>query len=156
MAGGTTQEEEVLVFDRTPVARLISCASVFGSAALLFDYISEDPVRPIAVVGLILLVIGTLFSALLQYGDHIYLSSEGLLYKNKLLPMFRSERWMRWEEIAEVREIRRKILVLLAYDGRRLLVDAIGGYAIARREILKRVPRAALSTMERFEAEAKD
>jgi len=50
-----------------------------------------------------------------------------------------------WEDIVEIREIKRKILVLLSRDGRRVLVDAILGYAIARNEILMRAPHAVLS-----------
>jgi hypothetical protein len=139
--------EETLVFDRTPVARLISCASVFASAALLFDYLSRgrENLHLLPLIGLSLLVIGTFLSALLQYGDHIYLNADGLIYRNKLLPLLRSERWMRWEEIIEVREIRRKILVLFAEDDRRLLVDAIAGYEIARREIVRRARNAVFS-----------
>ena len=53
----------------------------------------------------------------------------------------------------EVREIRRKILVVLAEDGRRLLVDAIGGYQIARREIIRRARNAALSGTLRGDSE---
>ena len=51
-----------LRFDRTPVARLISCAAVFGSAALVFDYLSkgakEFEVLPFSA--LVLLFLGTL------------------------------------------------------------------------------------------------
>jgi hypothetical protein len=53
--------------------------------------------------------------------------------------------WMRWEDIVEVREVRQKILILLSRDGRRMLVDAILGYAIARAEILRRAPQAIKS-----------
>jgi hypothetical protein len=52
---------------------------------------------------------------------------------------------MRWDEVIEVREVRRKMLVLLSADGRRVLVDAIAGYAIARHEILRRAPQAIRS-----------
>lgn len=137
----------MLVFDRTPIARLVSCAAAFGSAALLFDYLSRgiDQLHPLPLTGLALLVVGTLLSALVQYGDHIYMSAEGLLYRNKLIPLFRNERWLHWDEIVEVREIRRKILVLLARDGRRVLVDAIAGYQIARQEIIRRARNAVLS-----------
>jgi len=139
---------KTLVFDRTPVARLISCAAMFGSAALVFDYLSlgSDRIRLIPLAGLFLLLIGTILAALLQYGDHIYVSPTGLLYENRWLPIFgKGGRWLRWDEIVEVREVRRKILILLSSDGRRVLVDAIVGYAIARREILKRVPHAVIS-----------
>ena len=54
-------------------------------------------------------------------------------------------RWMRWEDIVEVREIKQKGLVLLSRDGRRMLVDAILGYPIARYEILRRAPQAIVS-----------
>lgn len=141
-------QNEVLVFDRTPVARIISCAATLGSAAFLFDYLSRGIGRIdfFPLLGLVLLVIGTLLSALLQYGDHIYFGPEGVLYRNRFFPRFgRGNRWMRWEEIVEVREIRRKILVLFSADGRKMLVDAIGGYAIARREILRRAPQAIIS-----------
>ena len=68
------------------------------------------------------------------------------MYENWLLKMFgRRGRWMRWEDIVEVREIKRKVLILLSRDGRRMLVDAILGYAIARAEILRRAPQAILS-----------
>lgn len=139
---------ETLRFDRTPVARIISCAAVFAAASLFFDYLSNgrDEITPLPLIGLVLLVLGTIFSALLQYGDHIYLTAEGLIYRNKLLPMLsRNGSAMRWDEVVEVREIRRKILILFSRDGRRLLVDSIGGYAIARREILRRAAHATFS-----------
>lgn len=138
----------ILVFDRTPVARLVSCSAVFGSAALLFDYLSrgEGRIHALPLIGLAALVVGTIISALVQYGDHIYLSPLGLLYENKWLPFLgRRGRWLRWDEVVEVREIRRKVLILLSHDGQRLLVDAIVGYAIARREILRHTPHAVIS-----------
>lgn len=140
---------KTLVFDRSPVGRLISCAATFGSAALVFDAISGYALHRngiLTILGFLLLFLATLFSALLQYGDHIYVSSEGVLYENRWLPfMAPGDRWLRWEEVVEVREIRRKALVLLAEDGRRVLVDAIAGYVIARREILRRTPHAIIS-----------
>ncbi|HEX7419639.1 MAG TPA: hypothetical protein VF505_07110, partial [Thermoanaerobaculia bacterium] len=54
-------------------------------------------------------------------------------------------RWMRWEDIIEIREVKKKVLILLSRDGQRMLVDAILGYAIARAEILRRAPQAVLS-----------
>lgn len=138
----------VLVFDRTPLARLVSCAAVFGSAALFFDYLAhgEGNIRPLPLIGLAAMVVGTLLSALVQYGDHIYLSPAGLLYENKWLPFLgRRGSWIRWDDVVEVREIRRKILILLSRDGQRMLVDAIVGYAIARREILRHTPHAVIS-----------
>jgi hypothetical protein len=138
----------ILVFERPPVSRLISCAAAFGSAALFFTYIAEnaDDLHPVPIIGLILLFLGTLAAAVVQYGDHIYLSDHGLMYENKLLTWFgRRGRWMLWEDIVEVREVRQKVLILLSRDGRRLLVDAILGYAIARAEILRRAPQALLT-----------
>jgi len=138
----------ILKFDRTPVARLISCAAVFGSAALVFDYLAAgwDEVEILPFLGLILLFLGTVAAAVVQYGDHIYFSDDGLMYENRLLSMFgRRGRWMRWEDIVEIREIKKKVLILLSRDGRRVLVDAILGYAIARAEILRRAPQAILS-----------
>lgn len=136
-----------LVFDRTPLARLISCAAVFASAALLFDYLSRGSgnIRPFPLVALLVLFIGTLLSALLHYGDRIYVSPDGLLYDNRLLSFLTKGRWLRWDQVVEVREVRRKILVLLSSDGQRVLVDAIAGYRIARREILRRTPHAVIS-----------
>jgi hypothetical protein len=141
-------QQHILKFDRTPVARLISCAAVFGSAALVFNYLAVgwDEVEILPFLGLILLFLGTLGAAIVQYGDHIYVSEDGVMYENKLLSMLgRRGSWMRWEDIVEVREIRRKVLILLSRDGRRVLVDAILGYAIARAEILRRTPQAVLS-----------
>jgi hypothetical protein len=140
--------QRILKFDRTPVARLISCAAVFGSAALVFRYLAAgwSEVEILPFLGLIALFLGTFAAAVVQYGDHIYLSDDGLMYENRLLKLFgRRGRWMRWEDIIEVREIRRKVLILLSHDGRRMLVDAILGYAIARAEILRRAPQAILS-----------
>jgi hypothetical protein len=37
------------------------------------------------------------------------------------------------------------VLILFSRDGRRMLVDAILGYPIARNEILKRAPQAIFS-----------
>jgi len=146
----------ILKFNRTPVAQLISCAAVFASAALVFQYLShgadETDILPLA--GLILLFLGTLAAAFVQYGDHIYVSDDGVLYENRILALFgKKARWMRWEDVVEVREIKRKVLILLSHDGRRLLVDAILGYAIARHEILRRAPHAIVSgTLARDEA----
>ena len=138
----------ILVFDRPPISRLISCAASFGSAALFFSYLAEnaEDIRPLPIIGLILLFLGTLASAVVQYGDHIYVSEEGVMYENRLLSLFgRRGRWMRWEDIVEVREVKQKVLILLSRDGRRMLVDAILGYAIARAEILRRAPQAILT-----------
>ena len=146
----------ILKFNRTPVAQIISCAAVFGSAALFFQYLSHgwDDVDPLPFGGLILLFLGTLTAMLIQYGDHIYLSSAGVMYENRFLKWFgRSGRWMHFGDIVEIREIRRKVLVLLSRDGRRMLVDAILGYAIARAEILRRAPQAIVSgTLARDES----
>lgn len=138
----------ILVFERPPISRLISCAAAFGSAALFFTYVAEnaEDLHPLPMAGLILLFLGTLAAAIVQYGDHIYLSDQGVMYENRLLSFFgRRGRWMRWEDIIEVREVREKVLILLSKDGRRMLVDAILGYAIARAEILRRAPQAILS-----------
>jgi hypothetical protein len=142
------KNQQILKFDRTPVARLISCAAVFGSAALVFNYLTVgwEEVEILPFLGLILLFLGTLGAAIVQYGDHIYVSEDGVMYENKLLSLFgRRGNWMRWEDIVEVREIRRKVLILLSRDGRRVLVDAILGYAIASAEILRRTPHAIVS-----------
>ena len=139
---------KILKFDRTPVARLVSCAAAFGSAALIFNYLAQgvDEIEVMPLIGLLLLFLGTLAAAAVQYGDHIYVSDEGVMYENRLLSLFgKRGRWMRWEDIVEVREIRRRVLVLLSRDGRRMLVDAILGYAIARAEILRRAPQAVVT-----------
>ena len=139
---------QILKFDRTPVARLVSCAATFGSAALLFDYMSHGAkeIEALPFAGLLVLFLGTLAAAVVQYGDHIYFSDDGVMYENRVLSWLgKPGRWLRWDEIVEIREIKRKILVLLSRDGRRVLVDAILGYAIARNEILRRAPHAVLS-----------
>src|SRR5216684_4250332 len=144
----TSPMSRILKFDRTPVARLISCAASFASAALLFDYLSkgEKEIEALPIMALILLFLGTLAAAAVQYGDHIYLSDDGLMYENWVLKQFgRRGKWMRWEDIVEVREIKRKVLILFSRDGRRMLVDAILGYAIAKNEIVKRAPQAIFS-----------
>jgi hypothetical protein len=139
---------EILKFDRTPVARLISCAASFASAALVFDYLSkgEKEIEALPMTALIILFLGTLAAAVVQYGDHIYLSDDGVMYENWVLKKFgRRGRWMRWEDVVEVREIKRKVLILFSRDGRRMLVDAVLGYPIARNEILRRAPHAIFS-----------
>ena len=139
---------QILKFDRTPVNRLISCAATFGSGALFFNYIAEagNDLSAWPLIGLGLLCLGTLAAAVVQYGDHIFLSEAGVMYENRLLKLFgKRGRWMRWEDIVEIREIRDRVLILLSRDGRRMLVDAILGYAIARAEILKRAPQAIVS-----------
>jgi len=141
-------EENVLVFERPPVSRIISIAAALGSAAIFFQYLAEHPTdyETLPIVGLVLLFLGTLAAAVVQYGDHIYVSDTGVKYENKLLRLLgRRGRWMRWEDIIEVREVKQKVLILLSRDGRRMLVDAILGYAIARAEILRRAPQAILS-----------
>ncbi len=146
----------ILKFDRTPIARLISCAATFGSAALLFQYMSHgaSEMEFFPFAGLLLLFLGTLAAAVVQYGDHIYVSDDGVLYENRVLSLFgKRGRWLRWEDVVEVREIKRRVLILLSHDGRRVLVDAILGYPIARNEILRRAPHAIVSgTLARDEA----
>ncbi|HVG23922.1 MAG TPA: hypothetical protein VND45_07190 [Thermoanaerobaculia bacterium] len=141
-------DDDLLVFERPPVSRIISTAAVFGSAAIFFMYLAEHPTnyRFLPMAGLILLFLGTVVAMVLQYGDHIYFSEIGVKYENRLLSLFgKRGHWMRWEDIVEVREVKQKILILLSSDGRRMLVDAILGYAIARAEILRRAPQAIKS-----------
>jgi hypothetical protein len=140
--------ENLLVFERPPVARIISCSAVFGSAAIFFFYLSEHPedYELLPMAGLILLFLGTVAAAVMQYGDHIYFSDHGLKYENRVLRLFgRSGEWVAWSDIIEIREVKKKVLVLLSRDGRRVLVDAILGYPIARAEILRRAPQAIRS-----------
>lgn len=142
------QKGDVLVFERPPVPRIISCAASFGSLAIVFMYLAEHPTdyELLPMGALILLFLGTVAAAVMQYGDHIYFSDTGVKYENRVLSLFgRHGHWMRWEDIVEIREVRRKIIILLSRDGRRMLVDAILGYAIARHEILRRAPQAILS-----------
>jgi hypothetical protein len=144
----TMASDTTLVFERPPVPRIISCAASFGSAAIFFMYLAEHPTDYafLPMAGLVLLFLGTVVAAVLQYGDHIYLSDEGVKYENRVLTWFgKRGHWMRWEDIVEVREVKDRILILLSRDGRRVLVDAILGYAIARAEIVKRAPQAILS-----------
>ena len=141
-------EEKVLIFERPPVSRIVSCAAAFGSAAIFFMYLAEHPndFELLPMAGLILLFLGTLAAAVVQYGDHIYVGESGVKYENALLKLFgKRGNWMRWEDIVEVREVKQRVLILLSRDGRRMLVDAILGYAIARAEILRRAPQAILS-----------
>lgn len=142
------KDENLLVFERPPVSRIISTAAVFGSAAIFFLYLAEHPTdyELLPMLGLVLLFLGTVVAMVLQYGDHIYFSDFGVKYENRLLSLFgKRGQWMRWEDIVEVREVKQKILILLSRDGRRMLVDAILGYAIARAEILRRAPQAIKS-----------
>src|SRR5215212_10283601 len=149
-------EKRILIFDRTPVARIVSVAATCASAALFFTYLAQPPseVEILPLIGLGLLCLGTLAAAFVQYGDHIYVSDDGVMYENWLLKRLgKHGRWMRWEDIVEVREMREKVLILLSRDGRRMLVDAIFGYAIARAEILRRAPHAIVSgTLARDDA----
>lgn len=141
-------DETQMVFERPPVSRIFSVAAALGSAALFFLYLSEHPYdwSMVALVALALLFFGTVAAAIVQYGDRIHLSDRGVKYENRLLTLLgRRGEWMRWEDIVEVREIKRRVLILLSTDGRRLLVDAILGYAIARAEIVRRAPQAILS-----------
>lgn len=147
-------ENTLLVFERSPVTRIVSCAATFASASIFFMYLAANPedYEILPIIGLILLFLGTVVAAILQYGDHIYLSEIGVKYENRLFRLFgKTGRWMRWEDIVEVREVRQKILILFSNDGRRMLVDAILGYAIARAEIVRRAPQAVLSGTLAFE-----
>ncbi len=140
--------KQILVFERPPVSRLISCAASFASAALFFTYLADNAndIQALPIIGLILLFLGTVAAMVVQYGDHIYFSDIGVMYENRLLSWFgKRGSWMRWEDIIEIREVKQKVLILLSRDGRRMLVDAILGYAIARAEILRRAPQAVLS-----------
>jgi hypothetical protein len=142
------KDENLLVFERPPVSRIVSCAASFGSAAIFFMYLAEHPYdyEVFPMILLVLLFLGTVAAAVLQYGDHIYFSDTGVKYENRLFKLFgKRGEWMRWEDIIEIREVRQKILILLSRDGRRMLVDAILGYPIARHEILRRAPQAILS-----------
>jgi hypothetical protein len=142
------KDDNLLVFERPPVSRIISCAAAFGSAAIFFMYLAEHPTNYefLPMAALVLLFLGTVAAAVLQYGDHIYFSDIGLKYENRLFRLFGKQgEWMRWEDIVEIREVRRKVLILLSNQGQRLLVDAILGYPIARNEILRRAPQAILS-----------
>jgi hypothetical protein len=148
MASIEMASNQILVFDRSPVSRLVSCATAFGSAALFFTYIADNAndIHTLPIIGLVLLFLGTLAAMTMQYGDHIYFSDAGVMYENRLLRWFgRRGHWIRWEDIIEIREVKKKLLILLSRDGRRVLVDAILGYAIARAEILRRAPQAVLS-----------
>ena len=141
-------DDQLLVFERPPVPRIFSCAAAFASAALVFTYLAEHPddYGFGALTILILLFLGTVAAAVVQYGDHIYFSPVGVKYENRLLKFFGKRwEWMRWEDIIEVREVKEKVLILLSRDGQRMLVDAILGYAIARAEILRRAPDAIRS-----------
>jgi len=140
--------KQILVFERPPVSRLVSCAASFASAALFFTYLADNAndIQALPIIGLILLFLGTVAAMVVQYGDHIYFSDIGVMYENRLLSWFgKRGSWMRWEDIIEIREVKQKVLILLSRDGRRMLVDAILGYAIARAEILRRAPQAVLS-----------
>ena len=141
-------DDQRLGFERPPVPRIFSCAAAFASAALVFTYLAEHPddYGFGALTILILLFLGTVAAAVVQYGDHIYFSPVGVKYENRLLKFFGKRwEWMRWEDIIEVREVKEKVLILLSRDGQRMLVDAILGYAIARAEILRRAPDAIRS-----------
>jgi hypothetical protein len=143
--GQPTAQADTLVFDRTPLARIVSCTAVFGSAGIFFAYIASGDTAWYSIAGLVVLFLGTLASALMQYGDEIVVDAEAVRYRNRLLPFPGSGTSLRWEDIVEIREIRRRILIVFAADGRKLLVDAIGGYAVARTEIVRRAPEAELS-----------
>lgn len=150
------KQENLLTFERPPVSRIISCAAAFGSAAIFFMYLAEHPTdyRILPMLGIVLLFLGTLVAMVLQYGDRIHFSDEGIKYENRVLTLFgKHGRWVRWEDIIEVREVKERVLILLSRDGRRVLVDAILGYAIARAEILRRAPQAMLTgTLARDES----
>src|SRR5687767_9284236 len=98
------KDQNVLVFERPPVSRIISCAATFGSAAIFFMYLAEHPTdyRILPMVGLVLLFLGTVVAMLLQYGDHIYFSDVGVKYENRFLRWFGKRwEWVRWEDIVE-------------------------------------------------------
>lgn len=142
------KDDSTLVFDRPPITKIFSIAAALGSAGIFFLYLAEHPedyrILPMAALGLLFL--GTVAASVIQYGDHIFLSDEGVKYENRLLATFgRKGSWVRWEDIVEIREVRQRMLILLSRDGRRVLVDAILGYAIARAEIIRRAPQAILS-----------
>ena len=143
----TAGTEPILVFRRTTFARIISMAAALGATGLWIDYLTlEAADRSIlGTAALSVLAAGSILAALVQYGDRIYLSPQGLLYMNRFLPRFgRGNRSMLWEDVVEIREIRRKILILFARDARRMVIDAIGAYEVARKEILRHAPQRAV------------
>lgn len=141
-------ENSTLVFERPPVTKILSIAAALGSAGIFFLYLADHPedYRFVPMIALGLLFLGTVAASVIQYGDHIFMSDEGVKYENRLLAIFgRKGSWIHWEDIVEIREVRNRMLILLSRDGRRLLVDAILGYSIARAEIVRRAPQAILS-----------
>ena len=58
----------ILVFERPPVARIVSCAASFGSAAIFFMYLAEHPTdyEALPMIGLILLFLGTVAAWFVQ------------------------------------------------------------------------------------------
>lgn len=133
-------------------------AAALGTSGLLIDYMTlgSDERTVGGIIGLSLLALGSILAALVQYGDRIYLSAEGLVYLNRFLPRFgRGNRSIRWEDVVEIREIRRKVLILVSRDAQRMVVDAIAGYAVARREILRHLPQRAVisGTLEKEDRE---
>src|SRR4051794_23408548 len=104
-----TGQNRILRFDRTPVARLISCAATFASAALVFDYMSHGAkeIEPLTMTGLVLLFLCTLAAAVVQYGDHIYFSDVGVMYENRVLSWLgRAGRRLPWGDNVGIREIK--------------------------------------------------
>ena len=99
------------------------------------------------MIGLILLFLGTVAAAVVQYGDHIYFSDDRREVRERAVATGSASAatGCAGRTSIEVREVKDKILILLSRDGRRMLVDAILGYAIARAEILRRAPQAILS-----------
>lgn len=143
----SAQSEAILVFRRTAFARVISMAAALGSTGLLIDYLTLPAAeRSVGfLLALSILATGSILAALVQHGDRIYVLPQGVLYLNRFLPRFgRGNRAMLWDDVIEIREIRRRVLVLFSRDARRMVVDAIAAYPVARKEILRHVPPNAV------------
>ena len=75
-----------------------------------------------------------------NYGDRITVDAEGVRISNRILQAlgFRGESGVRWEEVARLKEHRKRTLFLVREKGAPVVLDSIAGYPVLREDVQAR------------------